>query len=272
MTLLFLDYPKLAVSLSVPERIADGFRDNFSHALVSQPPVVHHAYAAVPDGHGWLLVRDGELGRQYPTPADLMFALEEDLENALIARLDGWVGLHAGAVALGEQAIVTVGHSDTGKTSSTFQLIQLGLELVAEEVTPVDPATLRVHPFPQVLTLSRRYAEQSAASYPIAGGTLRYHDATMARFAPARVHARPVPIAAMLFPRFDPACAPRLEQVTPGEVLTETFRYCFPPQVAEEQLYDNVIRILERCHLWRVHTRDIASSRTLLADVIAALS
>ena len=81
-----------------------------------------------------------------------------------------------------------------------------------------------------------------------------------------------MPIAVVLFPRFDPSCAPRLEALTPGDVLTETFQYCFPPRGTEEQLYDNVIRILERCRLWRLHTRDIESSRTLLTRVISELS
>ena len=151
-------------------------------------------------------------------------------------------------------------------------MVELGLELLAEEVTPVDPSTLLVHPFPQVLSLSRAYAEQFAARHPIVGGALHYHDATMARYAPARVRTKAAPIAALLFPRFHPSHEPRLEAVAPGDVLTEIFRYCFPPHTSDELLYDNVIHLLERCRLWRVHTCDIESSRVLLRDVIAALS
>lgn len=267
----FLEHPKLTVSALVPDPLDAEFRATFAHALAEPRASVHHEYVVESRPDGWRLSRDGICGQTFPTGATLLFALEEDLENALIARLGDWIGFHAGAVALGDQAVVTVGLSDTGKTSSTFQLIELGLELIAEEVTPVDAGSLQVHPFPQVLTLSRRYAEQFAAAYPITGGALTYHDATMARYAPSRVRRSPVTIAAMLFPHYDPAGRSWLEPVAPGDVLTEIFRYCFTPQIPDERLYDHVIRVLEHCQLWRLHTRDLASARALLGSVVETL-
>lgn len=272
MTSLHLEFPRLRVTVLVPETLEAATRAVFLHVLTDGVLAnADHVYEARPEGAGWTLLRDGRRGETYPTGVELLFALEEDIENALIARLEGWIGFHAGAVAHGDHAVVTVGLSDTGKTSSTFQLIELGLDLIAEEVTPVDPMTLAVHPFPQVLTMSRRYAETFAALHPVRRGTLVYHDALMARYHPRQVRRTPVQIHTLLFPKYDPACHPRLEPVSPGDVLAEVLRYCFPPVGSDEQLYDHVIRVLQHCHLWRVHSRDVASARTLLGSMVEML-
>lgn len=273
MGLLFLEYPKLSVSLSVPDDAADGFRANFANALVSAPPpIVHLKFLVRRLNAGVALERNGIAVGVFPDATALMFALEEDLENSLIGRLDGWIGLHAGAVALPDLAIVTVGHPDTGKTTTTFQLVELGLELLCEEVTPIDPAAVRVHPFPGVLTLDRRYAEAFRSRYPVTRGAITYHGAEMARYTARHVRKEAVPLGAMLFPAFDPSCRPKLEVLSPAEVLTDIFQYCFAPTVDDEQLYDSVIRVIERCRLFRMHTRDIESARGLLVELLSELS
>ena len=229
MSLLFVEYPRLVASISVPDRIAPLVRQHFVHPLASPAPTaVDCAYILLPRGSAWELVRNGERRGEFPTAIGVLFALEEDLENTVIARLGDWVGLHAGAAALHGQAIVIAGHPDTGKTTTTFQLVELGLDFVSEEVTPVDADSLLVHPFFHVPTLSRPYAEASAAQFPVTAGTLTYPDARIARYAPGRVQREPVAIATILLPRFDPSCEPRLEAVTPGGVLAEILEVLFP--------------------------------------------
>ena len=273
MRLLFLEYPKLTISLSVPDDDAGAFRANFAHAIVSGTPAsVQIEFLIRRLGTGVALERNGTPVGVFPDAAELMFALEEHIENALIERLDGWIGLHAGAVAMPDMAIVTVGHPDTGKTTTTFQLVELGLELLCEEVTPIDPSAIRVHPFPGVLTLDRGYAERFTSRYPVTHGALTFHGPGMARYTAGRVRRESVALGAMLFPRFDPSCTPGLEVLGPADVLTDIFQYCFTPTMKDEQLYDSVIRVIERCRLFRMHTRDIESARGLLVELLSELS
>ena len=273
MKTLWLETPKLSASLSLPDELADAFARNFSGALVEHPLTpAEHAYDVRPSVGGLTLSRNRVALADFPSADPLMFALEEDLENSLIARLGSWVGFHAGAVALDDLAIITLGHPDTGKTTTTVQLVELGLELLCEEVTPVDPATGAVHPFPGILTFSRSYAERYVELYPIRRGELSVHGTDMARYRAHQVRRRPVQAGVFVFPAYDPSCTPGLEELSPAEVLADVFQYCFQPTVSDEQLFDGVIRVIERCRVFRMRTRDIASANAVLVELIELLN
>lgn len=132
----------------------------------------------------------------------------------------------------------------------------------------MDPVSHLVHPFPHHLTLARHYAEAFQAAYPVTRGTVMYHGAEMARYAPHATHAGAATPVAFLFPAYHPDHVPALIEVDPGDVLVEVLQYCFPPQGPDEQLYDAVIGVIERCRIFRMRTNSIASARALLGAVI----
>jgi hypothetical protein len=272
MPRLTLSYPRLSVAVSASEAIVPLLRDNFRAALApGDGDAVVHQYDAAWDGSRGVLCRDGDRLGEFADPTALMFALEEDLEVLLISRLGNWIGMHAGSVALQGRAIITVGHPDTGKTTTTMQLIELGLTMLSEEVTPIDPDLRLVHPFPHNLTLARHYAEAFSHLYPVTRGVLTYPGADMARYAPHATHGTPATPIAFLFPAYHPDHTPRLAEVSPADVLTELLQYCFAPHTGDEQLYDSVIRVVERCRVFRLQTNSIESARALLGSVITRL-
>jgi hypothetical protein len=273
MPSLILEYPKLAVTLTAPDDIARILATNFAHAVTGTPSVVpRDAFEVQPGAAGLALVKNGAVMGLFADPYDLMFAIEEDLEFALIESLDGWIGLHAGAVVLDDIAIVTVGNPDTGKTTTTLQLVELGLPFLCEEVTPVDPATCLAHAFPHPLTLARDYGEAFDARYPVRHGALTYRGAEMARYSPRAVHRAPTRVGAIILPKYDPAATPALDEVSPSDVLPDLFHYCFTPTRGDELLYDGVIRVVEQCRLFRLRTTSIETARELLQRLVAELS
>ena len=270
MGLLYLEFPRLLVTLDLPDQLVADFAVNFSFAVTSRRPrEVDQAYRIQLLEHGAALFKNQAPLGTFPTSLELMFSLEEDIENSLVACIGDWVGLHAGAAVLQDTAIVVVGRPDTGKTTTTFQLVELGLGLLCEEVTPIDPATGMVQPFPQVLTLARAYAEEFRSRHPVTKGTLRFPDASMARYAAKAISTRPVPLGVVLFPSFDPSGESVLEEVRPGRVLTEMLPHCFAPAAGDERLYDNVIRLIDRCRLFKLRTSGIDSARERLVELIA---
>jgi len=267
MKTFFLSFPRLNISLTAPDEIGD-IQAAFLHSInpdTNLPP--RHKYVIEPTPNGLSLLKDGHLMEQFGSSLDLICRLEEDIENTLIRAIGDWVGFHAGAVVIGDTACVIAGNPDTGKTTTTFNLIEMGHIFLSEEVTPVDPETFLVYPYPQVLTLSRTYAEEHLSLYSVQNGELKILGSQMARYHPYAVGSDPVPLKTILIPAYDPSETPGIEKLAAGEVFTELLRYCFPPNTDDEHLFDSVIRICEKSEIFRLRTNSIQSTRELLKEL-----
>ena len=268
MKTFFLSFPRLNISLTAPDEIMADIQAAFFHSIRPETNLSpRHKYIIESTPNGLSLLKDGQLARQFGSCLDLICRLEEDIENALIQAIGGWVGFHAGAVMIGDTACVIAGNPDTGKTTTTFNLIEMGQIFLCEEVTPVDPETFLVYPYPQVLTLEGAYAERHLTLYPITNGELKILDSQMARYCPYAAGSDPVLLKTILISAYDPSETPGIEKLTPGEVFTELLGYCFPPNTDDEHLFDSVIRICEEAEIFRLRTNNLQSMRELLKEL-----
>lgn len=269
MKTFFLSFPRLNISLTAPDEIITDIQAAFLHSIrpdTNLPP--QHEYVIESTSNGLSLLKDGHPARQFGSWLDLICRLEEDIENTLIRAIGYWVGFHAGAVMIGDSACVIPGNPDTGKTNTTFNLVEMGQIFLCEEVTPVDPETFLVYPYPQVLTLEGAYAEKHLSLYPVQNGELKILDSQMARYRPYAVGSDPVPLKTILIPAYDPSETPGIEELSPGEVFTELLGYCFPPNTDDEHLFDSVIRICEEAEIFRLRTNSLQSMRELLKELL----
>ena len=268
MKTFLLSFPRLQISVTVPDEISADIQEGFFHSIspgTNLPP--QHEYVIESTSNGLNLLKDGQPTGQFGASVDIVCRLEEAIENTLIHAIGDWVGFHAGAVMIGESACVIPGNPDTGKTTTTFNLIEMGHTFLCEEVSPVDPETLLVHPYPQVLTIEGTYAEKYRSRYPVINGELKMQDSQMARYCPYAAGSDPVPLKTILIPAYDPSGTPGIEELSPGEVFTELLGYCFPPNTGEENLFDSVIRICEEAEIFRLRTNSIQSMRELLKEL-----
>jgi hypothetical protein len=268
MKSFLLSFPRLQISVTAPDEIAADIQEAFFHSIC---PVVdiapHHRYVIKSTSHGLCLQKNGQSTGQFGASVDLVCRLEEDIENTLVRAIGDWVAFHAGAVMIGDSACVIPGNPDTGKTTATFNLVEMGHTFLCEEVSPVDPETLLVYPYPQVLTFSGTYAEEHLSLYPVQNGELRIMNPQMARYRPNAVGSDPVPLETILIPAYDPSETPGIEKLTSGEVFTELLGYCFPPNTDEEYLFDSVIRICEAAEIFRLRSNSLESMRELLSEL-----
>lgn len=265
----FLSFPRLNISLTAPHEIMADIQTAFLHSICPETHLsLRHEYAIESTPNGLVLLKDGQLTGSFGSCFDLICRLEEDIENSLIRSLGNWVGFHAGAVMIGDTACVIAGNPDTGKTTTTFNLIEMGHTFLCEEVSPVDPETLLVYPYPQVLTVDGTYAERYRSRYPVQNGTLKIFDSRMARYHPYAAGSDPVPLKTLLIPAYDPSQTPGIEKLSPDEVFTELLGYCFPPNTDDEHLFDSVIRICEAAEIFRLRTNSLQSMRELLKKLL----
>ncbi len=217
----------------------------------------------------WRLTIDGSDAGRYPTPSQVLFALEYDLELLVVERSGQLIAFHAGAVVSNGSAVLVAGDSGAGKTTTTFNLIELGYEFLCEEVALVDPSTRLVHPHPQSLAVTREFLDRMDAEQTPVAGTIVPLDSRFARYVPHRIARAPATVDTVVLPRFDPGTSAGLETVSAADVLTEVLGYCFPPAEGEEELFDGVIRLLESCRVVRLCYADVTSARRLLRELCA---
>lgn len=269
MKTFFLSFPRLNISFTAPDEIIADIQSAFFHSIRPETNLSpHHKYVIESTPSGFGLLKDGQQDQLFASCLDLICHLEENIENTLIRSIGDWVGFHAGAVLIGDTACVIAGNPDTGKTTTTFNLVEMGQTFLCEEVTPVDPETLLVYPYPQVMTLEGAYAEKHLSLYPVANGELKILDSQMARYCPYAVGSDPVPLKTILIPVYDTSQTPGIELLSPGEVFTELLGYCFPPNTDDEHLFDSVITICEKAEIFRLRTNSIQTMRELLKELI----
>ena len=215
----------------------------------------------------WCLTIDGSDAGRYPTPSQALFALEYDLEQLVVERSGQLIAFHAGAVVSNGNAVLIAGDSGAGKTTTTFNLIELGYEFLCEEVTLVDPSTRLVHPHPQSLAGTREFLDRMDAEQTPVAGTIVTLDSRFARYVPHRFARAPATVDTIVLPHFDPDASAWVETASAADVLTEVLGYCFPPTQGEEELFDGVIRLLESCRVARLFYADVASARRLLREL-----
>ena len=271
MKTFFLSFPRLPVSLTVPDEMVSGVQTAFRHSIRTETEALPlHEYAIQPASHGLMLLKNGQMEGTFRSPMDALIHLEESIEVLLINAMNGWVAFHAGAVAIDGAGWLIAGNPDTGKTTTAFNLIEMGRLFLCEEVSPVDPEGLLIHPYPQVLTMGRSYAEAYLPIHPVRKGDLTLPTAHMARYAPHQAGSAPVPLKVILLPAYDPTGAAGIETISPETALTELLGYAFPPSRGDEHLFDALIRICEKARIFRLRTNNLRATRRLLKDLMKA--
>jgi hypothetical protein len=269
MKTFFYSFPRLDITITVPDEIIGDIQTAFIHSICSRINLpTQHEYIIESTANALTLLKDGKPLQQFTSSHKLIFCLEEDVENTLIRSIGNWVGFHAGAVRIGDTACIIVGNPDVGKTTTTFNLVEMGQTFLCEEIAPVDPESLLVYPYPQVLTLEAAYAENYLSLYPVTNGEFKIFDSQMARYLPYAAESDPVPLKTILIPAYDPSEKPGIEKLTPSQVFTELLGYCFPPNGDDERLFDSVIRICEEVETFRLRTNSIQSMQELLKELI----
>ena len=139
-----------------------------------------------------------------------------------------WLGiLHASAVGAGGRCLMFPGGKGSGKSTLAAALVSKGAAFVTDDYAPLEQATWRVWPVPYAPGIKRGSWRPLRHYYPdiytrpayrLPGMQIRYLRLDAARMAPLE---RGLPVAALVFPRYQ-AGAP-LEQVplTTAEALAE---------------------------------------------------
>ena len=150
--------------------------------------------------------------RQEPLEAsddsEFLYLFEKDLTIELQKLRPDLYFLHGAVVQFGGRAFILTGPSGSGKSMTTWALLQQGFLYLSDELGPVDLRTMEVHAYPHALCLKRR----PPPSFPLTSATL-YTSSTIhvpIDSMPGKIGKALAPIAAIFFLSY---CAERLEPV-----------------------------------------------------------
>lgn len=149
------------------------------------------------------LVIDTVLVAWADRPKELLRQLIDWLDRTLVQRLTGLHAIHAGAVLLGEKALLLPGSSHAGKSSLVAELLRRGAVCFSDEYALID-AQGRVHAYPRILLLRNGTPAQT----PMAARDLN-----------ARVAAAPAQVGWILSVRYDSSASWTIHPVPQSTAL-----------------------------------------------------
>lgn len=166
------------------------------------------------EGGGWIATADDSVEAVHETLWGLTDALRYAMLELCEQRLEGFVTLHAAAVARGDDLVLLAGESGAGKTTLTLALLDAGWTYLSDDLAPVSVATGLVHPFPKPLGVKDapawervRSAFDSIALGPPTGSFL----VPASHWVVGTEASRP---SALLFPRFSAGTPLEVERLS----------------------------------------------------------
>jgi hypothetical protein len=184
----------------------------------SERPASHALEGSVRrDSHGLRIAVDGRAERLEPDATAAVRALNHELLQALMARCRAHYFVHAAVLEHGGRALVLPGLSRAGKSTLALALVLEGARFLSDELLCYTHAGLA-----EALPRALKIRDECVGYFPELAA--RFVGTGEGRFVPfealrADVLAAPVPIGAVVVPRWDPLGANRPVAISRGEAL-----------------------------------------------------
>lgn len=176
-------------------------------------------------GAPFVLECDGRVLSRAEDPRESLEFLVWHVLNQAVGGTSDRLLVHAGAVSRGDRGVILPGASSSGKSTLVGALVRAGFRFLSDEVGVLDATDGRLMPFPRALSLTARSLE-------LLGGLDEPPPREVRRFlgeevpVPAEELRRgsvsgPVPVRAVVAPRYHPGARTRLEPVTRAAGLAD---------------------------------------------------
>jgi hypothetical protein len=178
--------------------------------------------------------------------------------------------VHSAALERRGRVIMIAADSGTGKSTTSWALLQHGFRYLSDELAPIDPVRLDVHPYPHALCLKAA----PPGPYPLPDSTLRTERTLHIPVAglPTAPVMRPASLGALLFLRRDsrvttPACA----GISPAEAGARLYANTLTALAHPGNGLDAAIRIATAVPAFTVSAGDLQATCELISTLEDAL-
>jgi hypothetical protein len=178
--------------------------------------------------------------------------------------------VHSSALEHNGRAIMIAADSGTGKSTTTWALLQHGFNYLSDELAPVDPGNLDIHPYPHALCLKAT----PPGPYPLPDGTVKT-ERTMhipVNALPNAPVQDPRPLGAILFLRRDTRLAkPRLSGISPAEAGARLYANTLNALAHPGSGLEVAINIAGAVPAFTLDAGDLEATCKLISNLVASL-
>lgn len=169
--------------------------------------------------------------------------------------------VHAAAAALDGVGVLMPAEMEAGKTTLVAGLVKSGFRYLTDEAAVIDPASLRLHPYPKPLSIDPGSWSVLADLEPrVDSSTAAYLDVQW-QVSPTRIRptavSGPVDAALVVFPRYMPGAETEIEPLVRSQAILTLLEQTFLFHSDGRRNLEVLGRFLERARCYRLVSGDL---------------
>jgi hypothetical protein len=182
---------------------------------------------------------------------DILHQLDNELTIQIEQAVPRFYFVHAAALAEGSRATLLVGDSGAGKSTTSYALASSGMDYLSDELSPIDPQSAAVHPYPRAICLKR----EPPAPLILPSRHLRteWTVHVRPRDLGSRVLTTAVPLARVVFVRYSPGHgAALLRPISKGEAAVRLYKGALNQLARPSFGLDDTLSLIRRAECYEL--------------------
>lgn len=241
--------------------ILERIRRRFSALLAGGSESPATRFEVEPEESGSYAFRNGDTRTTCTSLGDLVESLSYEISLDVMEARPDLLWLHAASAELGGYAVALAGESGRGKSTVVTGLCERGWSFMSDDISPLDPATGLMIPFALTPEVRRHPGVELPAD------RVRTLEKAEVPLEAERVCREPVPLGALIFPKYDPSGSARLLACSPAVAAMELLPCCLNYIRHREAAVRYVCELVQKLPVFRLSFNSDKDAAGLLGEV-----
>ncbi|MDT8388496.1 MAG: hypothetical protein RQ736_13385 [Thiogranum sp.] len=252
------------------QRLSDLVHANYAaFSEAADSPAIEYTVKRLAAG-GFSIARDGEVLHSETdddaTEYLVVYLLEKLITLELQKLRTDLYFVHSSALERRGRVTMIVADSGTGKSTTAWALLQHGFRYLSDEMAPVDPVRLEIHPYPHAVCLKAL----PPGPYPLPDQTVQTERTLHVPVAslPSLPIREPKPLQALLFlQRNKPRSVPTYTELSPAEAGARLYANTLNALAHQGHGLQTAIRIASAVPAYILHAGELQATCELIAEI-----
>lgn len=238
-----------------------------------EPVDLEYSLVRYPSG-GFYILQGNEKIIDEPTDEALRYKVVYFLEKFITIELQklrkDLYFVHSSALERENGVIMIVADAGTGKSTTSWALLQHGFQYLSDELAPIDPARLEVHPYPHALCLK----SSPPGPYPLPDTAVHTERTIHIPITglPASIIRQPTPLRALIFLQRDTnVSTPSFSEISPAEAGARLYANTLNALAHPGKGLDVAITIASSVPAFTLHAGELHATCELISNLYANL-